>query len=71
MVLVEQQAGGQVAKALVGEARRREELEAFDLAKVRPLTQGKEVEKLCYIVAPAMRVSAGQQRSWRSAVELS
>jgi len=43
LVLVQQQAGGQVAKALVGEPRRGEQLEALYLAKVCPLAEGKEV----------------------------
>ena len=43
LVLVEEQASGQVAEALVGEARGCQELEAFDLAEVRAFAEREEV----------------------------
>lgn len=55
LVLVEEQAGREVSQALVGEARRGEQLETLDLAEMGALAQREEVEELGDIV-PADRV---------------
>ena len=46
-----------MAETLVGKARRGQELEALDLAKVGALAEGEEVEELSNIVAPRPAVS--------------
>ena len=53
MVLIEEQTGRQVSQALVGEARRGKELDAFYLAKMGSFAEGEEVKQLSYVVAPA------------------
>lgn len=44
-----------MAQPLVGEARRGEKLQAFDLAEVRPLAEGEEIKKLRDIVPSELR----------------
>lgn len=53
LVLVQQQHGPQVTQALVSEARGGQQLQTFNLAEVRPLTKGEEVQQLGDIVSPA------------------
>lgn len=52
LVLIEQQTRGQVSQTLVGEARGGQQLDTFNLTKVRSLAQREEVQKLGDIVAP-------------------
>ena len=52
LVLVEEQAGREVSQALVGEARRGEQLETLDLTEMGALAQREEVEELGDIVPP-------------------
>jgi len=59
LVLIEEQAGCEVSQALVGEARRGEELQALDLTKVGALAECEEVEELGHIVAPRGSESTG------------
>jgi hypothetical protein len=43
LIFVKQQARRKVAKPLVRKSRRGKELEALDLAKMRPLAKGEEI----------------------------
>ena len=53
LILVQQQARREVSQPLVGKARRSKELQTLDLAEMCPLTERKEIEEFCDIVAPA------------------
>jgi hypothetical protein len=54
LILVEQQAGGQVAQSFVGEAWGSQELQTLDLSEMCSLAQREEVEQFCDIVPPAL-----------------
>lgn len=53
MVLIKQQTRGQMSQALIRKSRRGEKLQALDLSEMGSFAQGKEVEELRDIVAPA------------------
>ena len=57
LILIQQQHRPQVSQPLVGETRRGEQFQTFDLSEVRPLSQREEVEELGDIVAPILSIS--------------
>jgi hypothetical protein len=52
-----------MTQTLVGEAGGSQELEALNLAEVRPLAKSEQVEKLRDVV-PSVRVSAQSPECW-------
>ena len=66
LVFIQKEHGAQVSQPLVGEAMRGQQLQTFDLAKVRALSEGEEVQKLRDIVPSAARSTLPR---WRPETE--
>lgn len=62
LALVEQQHGAEVADALVGEARRGDQLEALEDAEVGLVAQHVDVEQFGHVAAPPLRVLLADRR---------
>lgn len=62
LVFIQQKHGPQVPQSFVGESRRRQQLQTFDLAEMSSFSEGEQIQQLCNVVPPIQQAEALEER---------